>query len=848
MPGFARRPLAVFVCCLFAGVQTGHAAADIGHAVEQRGAAPAVVPSAVIQLAAVSDLPLNLRKERKFDVLSKKKQPAEPVAPMIAQEKPIELKRDDAYPLFIVADQIEGQADEITQAEGDVELRKVGTLIFADRLTYRPLEDEVEATGSVRMLQDGAEISGPHMRMRLAEQIGSAEEVTYHIVKEVPSRFYAPQQTVVTVASSNGSTSGAPMMLNVSNSYGLPTKLPPPRPSEGNGYAERIEFEGENQMTLFSNTYSTCKPGQADWYLKSSETHLDYDRSEGTAKNATLWFGGVPIIYTPTASFPLSTQRRTGILHPHFSASTRSGLDISVPYYLNLAPNYDLTLIPRYMSKRGTQLGVDARYIDFNYQGQARFEYLPNDEMLGRSRYGYRVEHRHNLGQGVSAALNWNGVSDDLYWQDLSSRLLQTAQTQLPRQVTLGYSPSPWLQSNLQVLRYQTLQIDPANPVARPYFLEPQLNLIGYKPNIWKTDFSMVGQFSRFTHVDAGKVQGDRMVFYPQLSLPIVHPAFQITPKVGLHISKYTLDRQAAGLPDSVSRVLPTFSLDSTVVFEREGDWFGRGYIQTLEPRLYYVNIPYKDQSQIPLFDSGLSDFNFAQIFSENRYSGYDRINDANQLTAAVTTRLLDGETGVERFKAMVGQRYYFKPQRVSITGETTRQADFSNLVAAVNGLVAPKTYADVAWEYNYRENVSERFAAGVRFQPELGKVLSASYRYTRDPLTTLSTVDQFDVAGQWPISSNWYVVGRYNYSLRDKQVLESIAGVEYNAGCWAVRLVGQHLGAISGTANDSVFFQLELNDFGSIGSNPIGLLRRSIPGYGKINELPTSSSLLTTQ
>jgi LPS-assembly protein len=207
---------------------------------------------------------------------------------------------------------------------------------------------------------------------------------------------------------------------------------------------------------------------------------------------------------------------------------------------------------------------------------------------------------------------------------------------------------------------------------------------------------------------------------------------------------------------------------------------------------------------------------------------------------------LLDGTTGVERFKAMLGQRYYFKPQRVAIPGETTRQDDFSNIVAAFNGLIVPKTYADVAWEFNYRDNVSERFSAGARFQPEYGKVLSASYRYTRDALTGKSTVDQVDVAGQWPISAHWYAVGRYNYSLRDSKPLEVIAGLEYNASCWSARMVVQRLGAIVGTPNDSLFFQLELNDFGSIGANPIGLLRRSIPGYGKINELPTSSNLLT--
>ncbi|AXS80932.1 LPS-assembly protein LptD [Dechloromonas sp. HYN0024] len=846
MPGFCRRPLAVFVCCLFVGAQSSHAADDILHlrlaSLGNGGEAQAV--SEVMQLAAL-DVPLRLRTERRFNVLGKKRNVPTPV--VVGIELPAALQKDDTYPLFITADQIEGQTDDLTVAEGNVEMRKTGSLVLADRMTYRMLDDEIEAFGSVRVLQDGAEINTPHFRMKLDEQLGSAEKVSYQILKETKSRFYSPTQTVVTVASSNANTSGAPMMLNVANSYGLPTQSPPQRPTEANGRAERVDFEGENQYTFWSNSFSTCKPGREDWYLNTAETHLDYDRNEGTASHASLWFGGVPIFYSPVVSFALNGEHRSGLLHPHFSISSRSGFDFTQPYYWNIAPDYDLTLYPRYMSKRGFQLGAEARYLQHNFQGMTRVEYLPNDEVLNRQRYGYRIEHVHNLGRGVSAAVNLNGVSDDFYWQDMSSRLLQTSLTQLPRQVALNYSPSPWLQSSMQVLRYQTLQLDPTAPVARPYFLEPQINVIGYRPNVLHTDLSMIGQYSRFTHVDVAKDQGDRIVFYPQVSVPFVNPAFQITPKFGLHMSKYALDRRdpaSTGFPDTISRALPTFTLDSTVIFEREGDWFGKGYIQTLEPRLYYVNIPYRDQSKIPLFDTGLSDFNFAQIFSENRYSGYDRINDANQLTAAVTTRLLDGETGVERFKAMVGQRSYFKPQQVSIAGEVVRTANTSNLVAAVNGLIAPKTYSDVAWEYNYHDNLSERFSAGVRFQPELGKVLSASYRYTRNPLTTTSTVDQIDMAGQWPLSSKWYVVGRYNYSLRDKKTLESIAGVEYNAGCWAVRVVGQRLAAISGAPNDTLFFQLELNDFGSIGTNPIGLLRRSIPGYGKINELPNSDLL----
>lgn len=789
---------------------------------------------------------LSLRVEKRFNVLETARLAANKPTVGTAALKP---DGADSYPLFVAADHVSGQAGVLTEAEGRVELRQSGYLVLADRLSYRPLDDEVEASGNVHMARAGVQVDAPYLKMRMSEQIGFADQAAYQLVRDVASKVYDPTKTVVSVATSSGSSSGAPMMLNVSNTYGLPTRQPPPRRVLASGDAERIEFEGENQVRLEGASYSTCKPDARDWYLRASDMQLDFDSNEGRASHASLWFQNVPLFYTPTAWFPLNDARRSGFLNPSISQSTRTGIDIALPYYWNIAPNYDASFYPRYMSKRGLQLGSELRHLGETFQGEARGEYLADDIEAGKTRYAYAV--RESFAKNAwSGKLDWNGVSDDHYWTDMSSRLLQTSQSQLTRRAMLNYTPSPWLQTSLQVLRYQTLQTVASDPIERPYFLEPQLNMFAYRPGLLKTDFSMIGQYSRFTHDDrATKDQGDRVVLYPQLTLPIIHPAFQILPKVGVHMSSYALDRSQAnaGAETRVNRVLPIVSIDSTMVFERQDSLFGKGYVQTLEPRLYYLNIPYKDQSAIPLFDTALNDFNFAQIFSENRYSGYDRINDANQLTAAVTTRILDDENGVERFKAMIGQRYYFDKQRVAITGETTRQQDFSNLIAAVNGLVAPKTYVEAAWEYNYKTSTSERFAAGVRFQPDYGKVLSASYRYTRDPLTASSTVDQIDLAGQWPLAANWYAVGRYNYSLKDSQLLESIAGLEYNAGCWAVRSVFQRLAAVSGSPNDSVFLQLELNDFTRIGSNPLGLLRRSIPGYGKSNELPANDNSLIT-
>ncbi|MBS4018890.1 LPS-assembly protein LptD [Azonexus hydrophilus] len=835
MTGFSRRPIAVLVCCLFAGTQGVHAAVGdpASLATEGRG-------------AVQDEVVVPLRLERRLVGSERKRS-----APKLASVGSIlPLTGAEELPLFLVADRMEGAADQRLVAEGNVELRKSGMTLQTDRLTYQHADDEIEAIGAVRLTRGAAEIEADYLKMKLSEQLGFADKARYSVSKEVSSRFYQDtSQAVVTVTGAGNS--GAPMMLNVPRVYGLPTDAPSPREISASGVAERIDFLGENHMRLNQGTFSTCKPSSPDWYLKAGVLDLDYDSDFGRADDASLWFKGVPLFYAPKAWFPISSERRSGLLSPSLKQSTKTGFDVALPIYWNIAPNYDATFYPRYMSKRGTQLGIETRYLDESFAGDIRAEYIGNDTSARRQRYAYTVRHQHQLSEAVSAALNWNGVSDDTYWEDMSSRLLQTSQVQLERRLALNYVPSPWLQTSLQLLRYQTLQPDASNPVERPYFLEPQLNLVAYRPNLAGMDFTMLGQYSRFTHDDvANKDRGDRLVLYPQISLPIVSSAFQLTPKLGLHMSSYAIDRATlnGGGQERISRTLPIFSLDSTVVFERQGTAFGRTYLQTLEPRIYYVRIPYKDQSRIPEFDTALSDFNFAQVFSENRYSGQDRINDADQLTVALTSRVIDEATGAERFKAMVGQRYYFSGQRVALKNETSRPEKFSNLIASVSGLVAPKTYAEGTWEYNHDQHASDRFSAGVRFQPDYGKVLSASYRYTRDPLTNKSVVDQIDLAGQWPLAAQWYGIGRFNYSLRDKQALETIGGLEYNAGCWAVRGVVQRLAATSGSPNTSFFLQLELQDFTSIGSNPLGLLRRSIPGYGKTNELPNDRSLISNQ
>lgn len=697
----------------------------------------------------------------------------------------------------VVADHIGGRNDVETVAEGHVKFRRDTTTITADHLIYRHLEDEAEADGSVRMMRDGDVISGPHLRLQVQDNLGVFDQPAFSFTH----RPTADPATGVT----------QPEVI-------------------GSGEAERLDFEGEGLYRLNRGTFSTCSPNR-DWYIVADEISLDYVRQVGDADGAKVVFKDMPIFYWPWFSFSLNRQRKSGFLSPTYGTNTTSGLEIGVPWYWNIAPNMDATITPRVMTRRGVQLNSEFRYLYPGFNGVSRFEYLPNDQVTGTDRHAYAIVHNHALAPGLTGDINLNGVSDDAYFADLSSRVTMVSQANLLRQGRLVYSGG-WWNASLMAQRYQTLQ-DPNAPVAIPYRRLPQFLLTAQRPDLpGGLNFSFNGEYVDFHHPTA--VVGQRMVAYPQIALPMQTAAFYVTPKLGVHYTTYRLDQQADGVPDSLSRTVPIASIDSGVVFERDIDWFGRALNQTAEPRLYYLYVPQRDQSNIPVFDSGVTDFNFAQIFGENRYGGSDRIGDANQLTAALTSRLIDPDTGAEVMRAAVGQRYYFQDQQVTLPSETARTNRKTDLLAAFSGRLTSKLRFDAGWQYSPFYSRTERVNVGGSYQPGFGKVLNASYRYTRDQ------VGQVDISGQWPIGGGWYGVGRYNYSLKDHGLVEGVAGLEYDAGCWVARVVMHRLAATTTTTPTSLYFQLELNGLARIGSNPLDLLKRNIAGYGVVNQ-PTA-------
>ena len=683
-------------------------------------------------------------------------------------------------PVFVQGRKISGETGRIVNVEGDAELRKQDTVVKADTITYVPVEDELQAAGQVRVLRAGDLFTGTELKLKLDARTGHFLSAEY-------------------------------LLAN----------------ARARGRSSVLEFLGPESYRAKDATYTTCGPGRDDWFMQVGDLKLDYGRDLGEAREAKLFFLGQQIMYLPSMTFTLNDRRKSGFLAPSFGSSVQNGQEFQTPYYWNIAPNRDMTITPRYMSKRGLQTTATFRYLGQDYRGEARAEVLPSDSQTRTTRSGFSILHQQSLAPGLIGYLNASRVSDDTYFTDLSNRISATSQTFVPRDGYLIYS-AQYYSIFARALSYQTLQ-DPLNPVLSPYQRLPQLIFNTRRFDVGGFDLGFTGEFNRFSHPTL--VTGNRVTLNPSVSYPLLAAGGYVIPKLSLHASGYYLNNNAAGTPDTFTRSLPVVSVDSGLSFERQTSFFGGPHTQTIEPRLFYLKVPAREQSKIPVFDTGLADFNFAQIFAENVYSGPDRIADANQLTTAVTSRMLSQASGRERFRVTVGQRFYFTEQRVTLPGETQRSTRSSDFLASFSGEVAPKLTYDTTMQYDPNRRQIERISHGVRYMPEPGKTFSAAYRYRRDFL------EQIDVAGQWKVGNGWHAVGRYNYSLREGRVVEALGGVEYDGDCWVGRVVLQRFATASQRASTGIFFQLELNGLSRLGSNPLETLRRNIPGYTKLNE-----------
>ena len=703
----------------------------------------------------------------------------------LALKKDVELAGSAAAgkagPLFVTADRIESTTANVIEASGHVEARQAGQNFFANWLRYDTTLSQVEARGQVRLEQTTLQVAGDTLKFNLDDYSGELTQPVY--------RFPAQQ---------------------------------------GRGNADRIEFIDENHFKLQDATYTTCSVDNDDWFLKVGDLDIDRTRSVGTARHASLQFLGVPILYTPWVDFPLNDARKTGMLAPTFGTTERSGLDILVPYYLNLAPNYDATLYPRLLSKRGVQLGGEFRYLLAGARGENRLEYLPNDSEAERSRWSAALKNETTLNANTQAGMVFNRVSDDDYFRDLSNLISITSLTHLNREAWLTTQHANW-HAELRAQSYQTLQ----DSTSTIHILEPYARLPQARLGMTKTfgnglEFRLDSEATRFAHPT--QTEGTRALAYPTLRLPLANSFGFFTPQIGWHSSYYDLDDSVD--KQRISRNVPILSLDSGVTFDRPFRLAGHDFEQTLEPRAYYVYAPYRNQDAIPVFDTALLDFSYAQMFTENQFIGGDRVNDAKQLTLAVTSRFIEAESGLERLQVTLGQRYYFSAQQVSLPGVPPRTSSATDLLAAVSGQITRDWRIDTAWQFDTQNGTTIRQNLGASYRPGPGRALNFGYRFIDQ------TTEQVDLSAQWPLARRWYGMFRYNYSFQDDKLVEGLAGLEYNGGCWAVRAVFQRLATKEDQSTDALFFQLELSGMGRLGANPLDVLKQSVPGYRPSNEI----------
>ena len=713
-------------------------------------------------------------------------------------EVPETLSTDEIH---IMADQADLAEEGISELEGNVEISRGNQQVRADTITYDNQTEKAEMEGNIEFWDDFIYLQSEQGEVDFTEKEGVFNHSKYKIID-----------------------------------------------NRGRGEAEIFyHHDVQNFSDLNSVTYSTCDPEDNFWKLSAGTIHLDHEKEQGSARNVVLRIKDFPVFYTPYISFPLSNKRKTGFLYPNFGTSKRSGFDIRTPYYLNLAPNMDATVAPRLLTDRGLMLIGQFRYLLRRGRGEINAEYLPSDnEADDDHRNLVSFKHTQWINRG-RIRLDYNRVSDKQYFEDFGSTLSTTSTRFLLQRALITYSGRGrgynWnLLGNIQ--NYQSVDRTlPAN--FRPYRRLPQIQFNAYTPRVSnRLNLNLRSEFvyydrSGIPTTPTANVNGFRVDVLPSVSYPMHTASTFLIPKVGVRYTQYSLSDTGGGsFESSPNRLLPVLSVDSGIFLERETTIFSKSIVQTLEPRLFYLFIPGENQNDLPVFDTSLYDFTFSSLFREDRFSGPDRMGDANQFTLGLTSRLLHYSSGKEIGYLSLGQIFYLSDRDVILPGGVGRDEDSSPFVAEIGtSIIDDWTFlGNIQWDPNH--NKTEKLTASIQYNPAPNKVINLAYRLrdTTNSITSsrrLTDIEQTDVSFNWPFSQNWNIIGRWNYSIKASKSLDIFGGVEYESCCWAFRTIARRfLTDIDGDFETGIFFQIELKGLAGLGTKAEEFLEQHIPGY----------------
>ncbi len=699
-------------------------------------------------------------------------------------------------------------------------------------------------------LQDRAELSGS-VQVTRGNQSLLASKATY----------LQPQQTV---DASDGVTLREPGMLIEGRSaeFHVDTGAASVtdsqfvlQPRALRGTADELSRSGVGDVHVTQGSFTRCEPGNNEWKVTSSEIQIDDGAKFGTARNAVLRIHDVPVFYTPYLRFPVTDERMSGWLFPDVGVGQNNGIDIAAPYYLNLAPNYDATLTPRYISDRGT--GLEGDFREISRYGKADFggAYLPNDkeyngtysrtdfDNLGLTGFNPAdrwlfTAHQHGQYGAFRTQINTTKVSDYDYFRDLGSNLASSSQVQLEQYGLVGYdhgglSTSVWMQD------FQRLDV----AVTEPYRRLPEIDLNYNAPQVGPVWWSVKSSWAKFDRPNGqftgiARINGERLDIEPRIRLPFDWAPGYVHFVGGYRYTRYNLEDEPLGADPEPDRKIWLGSVDSGLYFERDTNWFGSPAIQTLEPRLFYLYQQYRNQDQLPQFDVSELSFTFDQLFRDNRFAGIDRIGDANQLTAAVTTRWLNGDTGQERLRASVGQIFYFEDRLVTQSGTVT--ADDRHQSSAIAGQVAA-ALADhlsirASGTWNPNDGEWDEIGTALQYRADNRHIFNIGYQRRNDIQPVLR---QSDTSIYWSVFRQWSAIGRFQYDLEEHRTIEALAGLEYSDCCWQIRVVGRKFLSTPGStitpdaqSDKGVFFQVVFKGLASIGGRIDSMMHAGIPGY----------------
>lgn len=707
---------------------------------------------------------------------------------------------------------------EILNFAGNVDLKRADQHLLANKASYDTIADTMDAQGDVIYSEDTLAISGNTASMSLGKDEARLRQSQF-ILAEAPFR----------------------------------------------GTADVIYRDNKSLSRYQEATFTSCPPGNQDWVAHASRIKINRETGQGSAKNAWLEFKGVPFIYTPYISFPTDNRRTSGLLAPAWANTQRNGFDISTPIYWNIAPNFDTTITPRYLEKRGAMLRNKFRYLTESSKGSLATEVMPYDQLKDKSRYLASFKDNTQLSPSLSMATDMNYVSDKLYFNDMNNALGIQTNRFLSSFANVNYGGLPYTDFSVGAYHYQS--IDPTiTPNGMPYDMLPRVNLnLNRTLDSMPLALSMQNQYTNFYRVNSNATlaNGQRFNTSPSISMPLETSAGFVIPKITGQYTQYQLTNQSVpGLSDSISRFLPVVSVDSGMAFEKDIHIGNSPYTHTLEPRAFYLYIPRKDQSDIPIFDTSTYDTNYYSLFRENHFSGLDRIQDANQITLGGSSRLIDSSTGLEPLKISLGQIVYFQDRTVSLYDKNNPASVYipaqtsttSNFVGELAGQINKNLSYTLGGQWDPASNSVARGVTQLRYRNQPDQIFDIGYRYRSansasnqsGSIITPYTISQSDVSFRWPLTAGWYGLGRWQYSFNFNTTTESFIGFEKENCCWRFRVIGRRYingaNSANGTLNladptsarpeNAIFVQLELKGLTSFGNSVDQFLQNNLSGY----------------